>query len=295
MPYRRFPRTPSSRSTWWARAKGRSERSHEEASPVTTRDSPQLPPLYELVSLGRVDSVLEEGCRRALGGAEEGTLIWAQEQTAARSRLGHAWESPAGNLYCALVIRPDYPRAAADQLVHVMTIAAGEAMAGLISPMVALRYRWPNHILLDDLRAAQIMVVAPNSDMDPYEWLVLSLVANIEHHPENPEPEHYSSIHASGAFDVTVVQMLEAFSRYFLLWINRWADEGFAPVATAWKQRGHGIGDSLSTHLGEDVVAGTFCDLDGDGRLVLEVDNGSRRTVSIAESFSLGPGRAAVV
>src|SRR3546814_5508125 len=37
--------------------------------------------------------------------------------------------------------------------------------------------------------------------------------------------------------EITPAALLEAFSRYFLVWTNRWLDDGFEPVRTAWLAR----------------------------------------------------------
>ena len=48
-----------------------------------------IPPLYELASYDSVDSVVDEAKRLAQQGAEEGTLVWAERQTAGRARLSY--------------------------------------------------------------------------------------------------------------------------------------------------------------------------------------------------------------
>ena len=79
-------------------------------------DSPKLPPHYELIPVGDVDSVVAEAARRAAEGAGEGTLVWATEQTDALTRGGHRWFSPPGNMYCALVLRPEFSNERSGQL-----------------------------------------------------------------------------------------------------------------------------------------------------------------------------------
>ena len=59
----------------------------------------RLPPAYRLVSLETVGSTNEEAKRLAREGAEDGTLVWAREQTKGRGRSGRSWASPPGNLY----------------------------------------------------------------------------------------------------------------------------------------------------------------------------------------------------
>jgi BirA family biotin operon repressor/biotin-[acetyl-CoA-carboxylase] ligase len=250
--------------------------------------SPQLPTQFELVQLARVDNVMDEAARRASDGADEGTLVWAVEQIEGRTRRGHPWYSPPGNLYCSVILRPDFPNERCGQLAYVAALGAGSALAGLLSPMTGLRYRWPSDLLINDLRAGQILLAASGADGDPYEWLTVGVMINVEQHPPNPEPEEFNSVRASGATEVTVTQVLEDFAKYFLSWINRWAEDGFEPIGRQWQIRADGIGDELELRLGDQLLRGSFVKLDEQGKLVMMGTDQIERRISVNEYFALG-------
>ncbi len=250
-------------------------------------DSPQLPPHYELVQLAHVDSVMQEAARRARDGAEEATLIWAVEQGDARTRRGHRWYSPPGNLHCSLILRPDFSNARCGQLAYVAALSAGSALAGLLSPMTGLRYGWPTDLFINDLRAGQVLLAASSAHRDPYEWLTLGLMVNIEQHPPNPEPEEFNSVHASGAPEVTAAQVLEAFARHFLTWINRWSEDGFEPIRRQWQIRADRLGEELELHIADQRLRGTFAEVDELGRLVMTNPEKVERRISVNEYFAL--------
>jgi BirA family biotin operon repressor/biotin-[acetyl-CoA-carboxylase] ligase len=247
----------------------------------------QLPPQFELIRLARVDSVMHEAARRAEQGADEGTLIWATEQGDARTRRGHRWYSPPGNLYCSLILRPDFPNHRCGQLAYVAALSAGSALAGLLSPMTGLRYGWPTDLFINELKAGQIMLAASGARSDPYDWLTIGVMINVEHHPPNPEPEEFNSIHASGAPEVTPAQVLEDFARYFLNWINRWAEDGFEPIGRQWQMRADGVGEEIDLHMGDQPVRGTFVEVDEQGRLVVSGSGQVERRVSVNDYFVL--------
>lgn len=253
----------------------------------TVSESPQLPSQYELIQLAQVDSVMGEAASRARDGAEEGTLIWALEQHDARTRRGNPWYSPPGNLYCSLILRPDAAVDQCGQLAYVAALSAGSALAGLLSPMTGLRYGWPNHLFINELRAGQIMLAASGAHSDPYEWLTLGVMINVEQHPPNPEPEEYNSVHASGAPEVTVVQVLEDFARYFLNWINRWAEDGFEPILRQWQIRADCAGDDLELQMSNQCLRGRFVEVDKMGRLVIVSPDQVEHRISINEYFAL--------
>ncbi|MGQ0676178.1 MAG: biotin--[acetyl-CoA-carboxylase] ligase, partial [Rhodospirillales bacterium] len=100
-----------------------------------TGRAPSLPPAYRLVALERVESTNDTARELALGGAEDGTLVWALEQTRGRGRQGRGWASPRGNLYCSLVLRPDCPLVRAPELSFLAALAVGGMLGGLVPPL----------------------------------------------------------------------------------------------------------------------------------------------------------------
>jgi BirA family biotin operon repressor/biotin-[acetyl-CoA-carboxylase] ligase len=252
------------------------------------RELPSLPGPYELCMLPAVDSVLAEAVRRADAGAEEGTLLWASSQRDARTRRGHRWEAPEGNLHCATILRPDFDNRTAEQICTVAGVAAGAAIAELVAPMTGMGYRWPGDLLINELLSGQVQLAAPPGAGDPWPWLVVAVSVNVSEHPENPEPEAFNSIHDSGEADhVRAMDVLELYSRHFLRWINLWAEDGYEPVRAAWLQRARDVGENRRLELPARSVEGTVRGIGEHGELVLDTGADRTQRVSVAEYFSL--------
>ena len=83
---------------------------------------------------------------------------------------------------------------------------------------------------------------------------------------------------------VEAPELVERFARYFLNWVNRWQDDGFAPVKAAWLARTAEMGSPITLDLGGRHYAGTFAGLDDAGALVLDGSE-DRRTVGLAEAL----------
>jgi BirA family biotin operon repressor/biotin-[acetyl-CoA-carboxylase] ligase len=133
-----------------------------------------------------------------------------------------------------------------------------------------------------------VQLSVPGDQADPYPWVVLGLSLNVAEHPPNPEPERFNSIHDSGTPEVSVEALLEGFSRHFLAWINRWAEEGFEPARKAWALRADGIDEPVTLILGGDKLTGRMKGINDRGEAVLERDDGTMRVISVAEYFGLG-------
>lgn len=232
-----------------------------------------LPPAYRLVVLDTVGSTNDEAKRLAREGAEDGTLVWAREQTGGRGRGGRDWSSPKGNLYLSLVLRPECPAARAAELGFVAAVGLGNALAALVPPLCPVNYKWPNDVLLGESKVAGILIETESAAQAaadaPLEWMVLGMGVNVQKYPSETEFPA-TSLGEEGAGDVTVEKLLETFGIYFLDWVNRWMEDGFAPIRAEWKERGLGIGRKLRVRLPRETVRGKFIDLDADGALLLK-------------------------
>ena len=108
-----------------------------------------------LVYLTSTHSTQDVARSEAEMGADEGTVVLAEEQTAGRGRLGRAWVSPAGrNIYLTLVLRPDVQHLKALTMIAPLAVArAVEEVTGL-SPQL----KWPNDILLSGRKLSGVLI-----------------------------------------------------------------------------------------------------------------------------------------
>lgn len=246
-------------------------------------DTPRLPPAYRLVVLDRVESTNDEARDRAEAGAEDGTLIWAREQTKGRGRQGRAWVSAPGNLFFSMVLRPDCPAEAAAQLGFVAALAVGDAV-GSVAPPMEIRYKWPNDVLFGDRKGAGILLESKATAEGGLDWLVLGVGVNVVSYPEDTDYPA-TSLRFEGAADLGAGAVLEAFARHFLTWVDRWLEEGFEPVRTAWLRHAKGLGEEIEVRLPSETLAGTFRDLDAGGRLRLELPGGTLRLIAAGDVY----------
>jgi len=242
-----------------------------------------LPPAYKLIEMVSVESSNDEAKKLADAGAEEGTLVWALEQTGGRGRQGRAWESPPGNLYMSLVLRPECALAEAAQLGFVAALAVGDAIGAVAPPMLAVTYKWPNDVLVHDRKAAGLLLESKSTAGGVLEWLILGIGVNILSHPEETRFPATNLIFEGAGPDVNELRLLEAVARHFLTWVNRWTDDGFAPIRRAWLSHAHGLGEEIEIRLAKETLRGTFRDLDESGALILELPDSSRRVVTAGD------------
>jgi BirA family biotin operon repressor/biotin-[acetyl-CoA-carboxylase] ligase len=231
---------------------------------------------------------MDEARRLAEENAEDGTLVWAREQTAGRGRRGRGWESPRGNLYLSLILRPQCTPQQAAELGFVAGLGLVDALGSVIPPMIEVHLKWPNDLLLNGRKASGLLMELSTTPDGQVDYLLLGLGCNVKSFPkETPFPA--TSIHFEGAPpSLTEIDLLEAFGRHFLAWVNRWLDEGFEPIRRAWLRHAWRLGEEIEVRSGDDVLTGTFDDIDETGSLVLGLTEGEKKKIAAGDVFFLG-------
>jgi BirA family biotin operon repressor/biotin-[acetyl-CoA-carboxylase] ligase len=248
--------------------------------------APSLSAFFRLVEHQRIDSTNEEAKKLAAAGAPAGTLVWALEQLAGKGRRGRRFDSPPGNLYATILLRPDCPPAIGAQVTFVAAIAAAETVAGLLPGDRRVELKWPNDLLVEGRKAAGILLEA-SADRSRLSWLVVGIGINLRHSPPALR-DVATSLAECGAGDVAVETALERLCGRFLHWYGRWRAEGFAPIRARWLALARGLGEAIEVRLDDHALAGRFADLDDSGSLVLELPGGSRRLISAGDVFYPG-------
>jgi BirA family biotin operon repressor/biotin-[acetyl-CoA-carboxylase] ligase len=93
---------------------------------------------------------------RALSeGRPEGTVFIAETQSAGKGRIGRSWSSPPGGIFMSVLLRPSILPSAAPAL----SLVAGYSVARAIRDTLDLdaRVKWPNDVLVNDLKVSGIL------------------------------------------------------------------------------------------------------------------------------------------
>ncbi|HET7823971.1 MAG TPA: biotin--[acetyl-CoA-carboxylase] ligase [Anaeromyxobacter sp.] len=213
-------------------------------------------------------------------GAEHGEVVIAEAQTAGRGRRGRGWSSPPRrNLYFSVVLRPELPPARAPELTLVASVAVCEALrqAG-----VEAGIKWPNDLHASGRKIAGILTELA-AEPERVSWVVLGIGVNVnaraEDFPEDVRAEATSVLLERGQ---PAPRALLAAACFTALeeWIDRHAEEGFGPVAAAWRKRSVTLGREVVVKVeGRDVV-GTAEDIDETGALLVRTRAGRERILT---------------
>jgi BirA family transcriptional regulator, biotin operon repressor / biotin---[acetyl-CoA-carboxylase] ligase len=207
-------------------------------------------------------------CReRAAAGEPDGLAVLARRQTQGRGSRGRDWESPAGNLFLSVLLRPAERARDAGQWSLLAGVALAEALAACLPATARLCLKWPNDVLLDGNKLAGIVVDSSADAAGMVEWLVIGVGVNLAVAPAVPGRA------VACVADEAVPPTPDGFAAVLLARLAHWRDiraaEGFGPVRGAWLARAPATGSAVSLRLGGRVLAGGFVGLGEDGSLLL--------------------------
>ena len=163
-------------------------------------------------------------------------------------------------------------------------LGMGDALGALVPPTTSVNFGWPDRILVNGAVAGGIRMAIGDGVS---AWLVVGVTVQVAGDPDDDSPgreQNRTSLYEEGCAKVGAPELVESFARYFLNWVNRWQDDGFAPVKAAWLARAAELGAPITLDLDGRRHAGTFSGLDDAGELVLD-ESEDRRTVGLAEAL----------
>jgi len=230
-----------------------------------------------------LDSTNAEARRRAEAGEVGPVWITAATQTAGRGRRGRAWVSDVGNLAATLLMTTEAPAAEAAQVSFLAALAAADLADTCLGPGAA-RLKWPNDVLVYGKKAVGVLVES-GARPDRRLWLAVGVGVNLARHPTDVErPATSFAEHRAGPAPKPR-EALEILAARFESWRALWAAQGFAPIARAWTERAHGLGQSCEARLPNGTVVGVAEGLEPDGALRLLLDDGTVERITAGDVF----------
>ena len=227
-----------------------------------------------------LDSTNAEARRRADAGEAGPVWITARRQSAGRGRRGRSWSTGEGNLAATLLMASSKPPGEAAQVSFVAALAAADLADTCLGPGAAT-LKWPNDLLVHGKKAAGILVESGPRAAGGL-WLAIGIGVNLARAPADLPAATFADHTATPPAPADALEILaEAFERRR----RTWEADGFAPVAAAWTERAHGLGQRCRANLPAETIEGVAEGLDADGALRLRLDDGSLARITAGDVF----------
>ncbi|GGU82694.1 biotin--[acetyl-CoA-carboxylase] ligase [Streptomyces filipinensis] len=231
--------------------------------------------------------------RAAAGRAGEGAVLVAEEQTAGKGRLDRRWTAPPrSGLFFSVLLRPVEVPVARWGWVPLLTgVAVATGLARAAGVDTALK--WPNDLLVtvegEERKAGGILAERAGTD-----GVVVGVGINVTLRADELPVPQAGSLVLAGATGTDRDPLLRAVLRSLEDWYGRWRAAGGDPAASGLQEAYAAgcatLGRTVRAELpGERSIVGEAVAVDGDGRLVIATQEGTREPVGAGDIVHLRP------
>ncbi len=226
--------------------------------------------------------------------AVEGAVLVAEEQTAGRGRLDRVWTaSPRSGLFFSVALRPG-PEVPVERWGWLPLLAGVAVATGLSRAAgVDTSLKWPNDLLVtvdgEERKAGGVLAERAGEDT-----VVVGIGVNVSLRAEELPVPAAGSLALAGAVSTDRDPLLRAVLRALEHWYGQWRGAGGDPLASrvqeAYAAGCATLGRTVRAELpGDRSLTGEAVALDGAGRLVLAMEDGTREAVGAGDIVRLRP------
>lgn len=255
----------------------------------------EVEPLLKTKTFGRryeyIDSLASTNSRArelALEGAQEGTLVVAEEQNAGRGRINRGWYSPYGKgLWFSLILRPTFLPVEASKCTLMAAVALIKAFRKLGLSTAGIK--WPNDILVGPRKLVGILTEMSGT-IEEISYIVMGIGINISTTADEL-PEHLQDVATSFAIEGVQVDRREAFAVILKCLEEQYEKvlkEGFDSTLEEWKEFSITLNRDVQVKAPGESYYGRAIDIDRDGNLLVERPNGQVERI-MAGDISIRP------
>ena len=240
-----------------------------------------------VVYLESTQSTNEEAKKIAREGAEEGTIVVAEEQITGHGRLARGFYSPfAKGIWFSLILRPKFfpMEASKCTLLAAVGVCRGIRRMGLADAGI----KWPNDILVHGKKLVGILTLM-SASMEKIDYIIMGIGINTGI-KKNEFPEDFregATSFLNEGINVSRKDLLAAILGELEKEYSIAQEEGFDKVLDDWRALSVTLGQEVRVIFGDDSYTGKAVDIDRDGCLL--VNTGSEVKRVIAGDVSIRP------
>jgi len=230
-----------------------------------------------------VDSTNDVARELADEDAEEGTLVIAESQRSGKGRRGKRWISPSGGVWMTIILRPDIEPPKAPQLTLVTGVAVAETLNQECGLDVGIK--WPNDILIGDKKVCGILTEV-KADMGKVDYVLvgIGIDLNVDLNIFPPELRGgATSLKAELDREIMGAELVATFLKNFEIYYGEFKQGKFRKILNRWRKLSKTIGNYVEVHKKGGPIYGEAVGINKDGKLILELDDGSLRKIISGE------------
>jgi BirA family biotin operon repressor/biotin-[acetyl-CoA-carboxylase] ligase len=215
----------------------------------------------------------------ASGGAPEGTIVLAEEQTQGRGRMGRAWFSPGYvNLLLSMLLRPTIQPDHIFILTMIMALASIEAIKEIsgLSPLI----KWPNDLYVGRRKLAGILTEF-SQGKSGIEHVIIGLGLNVNWIPEDEKgfSNPVTSILKETGLEISRNDLLSGILKHFEEHYHDVLLGRFDQFYRRWNDLSLIIGREVVVESPKETVYGKAIRIDHNGALVIRDRRGEEQKI----------------
>lgn len=230
----------------------------------------------------RIGSTNTTAMEAAAAGEPDGSVFFAEEQTAGRGRGSNTWESaPSVGIYCSVVLRPQL--APSDALL--LSLIAGIAVSEAVERTTGLHpdLRWPNDVLIDGRKFCGILTEM-HGEATRVRYVVVGIGVDVNHASFSTELEPIAtSLRIAAGHEWSRVQVAAALLKSLDAWYRKLTSNAADARTAILKTFEERSSYARSRHVHVDAEGGyegVTEGLDSRGFLQVRTDSGLRTVLS---------------
>ena len=234
-----------------------------------------------------LSSTQDEVVRLAEQGAEDGTAVLTETQTAGRGRFQRQWVSGHGNIHMSILFRPSA------RVLQLLSIMSGVAVVRAIRKTTGLtpNIKWPNDVRLRGKKVSGILVENTMRG-NQVQYAVVGIGVNIalDVHSVEGLADIATTLNLEAGKPVdrepVLRQLLYELDTLYVAAGQAPNAEGAVDVVAEWKGLLETLGRRVEVRWGNEIHVGIAQDVDPLGALVLRRDDGEVVTLPAGEVTS---------
>ncbi len=230
-----------------------------------------------VIALERTTSTNDIAWQQAFSGAPEGTVVFADEQTQGRGRMGRTWHSPSRTgLLMSVVLRPELDPQQANLLTVMASVAVAESLRE--SLRLPARIRWPNDITIRDRKVAGLLV--EGRSLATGSAFVLGVGLNVNTQREQFAAElgdSATSLALEAGRELSRVDVARSLLRAIERWYTDLRSGDYGPIARHWRRLSSTLGRRVALTKKDREFRGRVLDLSLEDGLIVRLDQGVTR------------------
>ncbi|MDO4754900.1 MAG: biotin--[acetyl-CoA-carboxylase] ligase [Parabacteroides sp.] len=233
-----------------------------------------------------VESTNVTAVQYALDGADEGTVIVADQQQGGRGRMKRVWSSPLGGLWFSIILRPKIDPEHIAQVTMVAGIAVAKVLRKLYENDI-ISIKWPNDLLVRNKKVCGILSEMQLNTEGNVDYVVVGIGINVNvDYDDFPTELKGTAASLNEIFNkkITCSEVLHKILIEFNDVYEKWISTGLNVVLQSWGKMNCTIGEKVLVKDDDKVIfSGIAKAIDEKGAIIVVNSDGLMRKFDFGE------------